>query len=247
MNGETKKSDLGVRTASAVVMVAVAGTALWLGSPVWDIFVLVVALVCMAEFFRLILKATPNPWYRGIAILAAAIYVLIAGFQLVTHRSGWLHDVNGYAGMMAAGMVVGIVIFTDVGAYFSGRAIGGPKIAPSISPNKTWAGLIGGMLAASLWTTLAFGVFYSSSDDTFFNPTFFGSNLTMFGAKAAVIGAGLAVVAQAGDFFQSWLKRKAKVKDSSNLIPGHGGVFDRVDGLLAVLFVTIFFPPGGPI
>ncbi len=109
------------------------------------------------------------------------------------------------------------VIATDIGAYFAGRSIGGPKIAPSISPSKTWAGLAGGMAGAALVLMLGRGN----------------------GMAAEAIGGGamLAIVAQAGDFFESWMKRRAGVKDSGKLIPGHGGLFDRVDGLLAVVFV----------
>jgi phosphatidate cytidylyltransferase len=112
--------------------------------------------------------------------------------------------------------VLFLVWATDSGAYFAGRAIGGPKLAPRISPKKTWAGLAGGMLAAALvgWAM---------------------QNGVMPGAwRLAAASAALAVVAQAGDLAESGLKRYFGVKDSSQLIPGHGGVLDRLDGLLAV-------------
>jgi len=104
---------------------------------------------------------------------------------------------------------------TDIGAYAAGRTIGGPKLAPRISPKKTWAGLIGGMIAAAA----------------------FGSGVALaFGAArpgfAALLAAGLAVVSQAGDLFESGVKRHFDVKDSGHLIPGHGGLLDRVDGLI---------------
>jgi phosphatidate cytidylyltransferase len=120
--------------------------------------------------------------------------------------------------------LIGIVVATDVGAYFAGRTLGGPKIAPSISPSKTWSGLIGGMLAASLFAVaLAMRV----------SPVFSMEELVL----AILFGAFLAVVAQAGDFFESWMKRKAGVKDSGAMIPGHGGVLDRIDGLIPVVIV----------
>ena len=105
---------------------------------------------------------------------------------------------------------------TDICAYFTGRAIGGPKIAPIFSPSKTWAGLGGGMAGAA-----AVGVVTA----------------TLLGADGspvalALLGAGLAAVAQIGDFTESALKRRAGVKDSGTLIPGHGGILDRVDGLM---------------
>jgi phosphatidate cytidylyltransferase len=131
------------------------------------------------------------------------------------------------------------VILIDTGAYFSGRTIGGPKIAPRISPSKTWAGLGGGIVAAGLWLVVVvtfFGYLLSGLDGA-------GRSLTQaVSAKALLlalgIGAVLAVAAQAGDFYESWLKRKAGAKDSSRLIPGHGGVFDRVDGLLPVAIIA---------
>ena len=122
--------------------------------------------------------------------------------------------------------VLGVVIATDTGAYFSGRSIGGPKIAPSISPSKTWAGLFGGMVAAGL---VSLGFFSSNVGERAFS---------LMGVGAVAVGAGLAILAQCGDFFESWLKRRARMKDSSNLIPGHGGVLDRVDGILPVVLAA---------
>lgn len=115
-----------------------------------------------------------------------------------------------------------LVWATDVGAYVAGRTIGGPKLAPKISPNKTWAGLIGGVVSAAL-----VGAVMAPGGDTALTPIF-----------VALLSAGLAVVAQVGDFGESWVKRRFGVKDSSNIIPGHGGVLDRVDGLLAVSLVV---------
>jgi len=217
-DGETAKkgSDLPVRLASAVVMLAVAGAALWLDGVWLDGFVAVVALVCLWELARLVIGATDQIAARVVGIGFGVAYVGAAAYSLI------ILPVAVLIGALA------IVIATDTGAYFSGRAIGGPKIAPKISPSKTWAGLGGGMLAASL---VSFAFFYSNVGERAFAP---------MGLVALGIGAALAIVAQSGDFFESWLKRKAGVKDSSNLIPGHGGVFDRVDGLLPVAIVTLF-------
>ena len=210
-----KKSDLPVRFASAVVMLAVAGTALWLGGVWFDLFALIVAVLCVSEFGRLVMLAFEGRGARLIALLLGGMYVATAAYALVA---------------LPIAVVLGIlsvVIATDVGAYFSGRSIGGPKIAPSISPSKTWAGLGGGMLAAGF---VSAGFFAWNSGDASLRTMMF---------IAFAIGALLAVVAQSGDFFESWLKRRAGVKDSSNLIPGHGGVFDRVDGLLPVAIASI--------
>ena len=140
-----------------------------------------------------------------------AIYVSLPCLALI-----WIRTVpqDGLATLL---WLLAIVWATDTAAYFAGRAIGGAKLAPRISPNKTWAGLAGGTVAAGL-VGLVFGLAIPAV------------TLWLFIA----ISAGLAIVEQAGDLFESAVKRHFGVKDSGNLIPGHGGVLDRVDGLLAV-------------
>jgi phosphatidate cytidylyltransferase len=112
--------------------------------------------------------------------------------------------------------LLAVVWATDSGAYAVGRWLGGPRLAPRISPNKTWAGLLGGMASAALVGGLMAGVLGAAGL-----------------AVAALVGGGLAVVAQAGDLGESLVKRRFGVKDTGALIPGHGGLLDRVDGLLA--------------
>jgi phosphatidate cytidylyltransferase len=128
--------------------------------------------------------------------------------------------------------IVALVVAADTGAYVAGRSIGGPKLAPRISPNKTWAGLAGAVLAAAIvgWVTATVVAL----------PSPWG---------LALISGGLAIVEQAGDLFESFLKRHFGVKDSGRIIPGHGGVLDRVDGLLAVILAVagIEFLMGGGI
>lgn len=218
-----KKSDLGVRTLSAIVMLAAAGTALWLGGAVLDGFIIAVGLAVAVEFGLIVRKiGQPGPT-RAAWFLVGLIYIGLAAFSLVAMPAELLF------------LALGVVICTDTGAYFAGRTIGGPKIAPAISPSKTWAGLFGGMAAAALWTALAMAfVVYAVSGLSGSGRSGEIHVVIATVCKAAAIGGGLAVAAQAGDFFESWLKRKAGVKDSSRLIPGHGGVFDRVDGLLPV-------------
>ncbi|WP_374405248.1 phosphatidate cytidylyltransferase [Pelagerythrobacter sp.] len=217
-----RTSDLPVRLASAAVMLAVAGAAFWAGGQVFDLFIGLIAFACLAEFAILVSRATDNVPYRLAALIAGALYIGIAAAIIVG------------AGDFLVILILGVTIFTDTGAYFSGRTIGGPKIAPRISPSKTWAGLLGGMAASALWVVL--WVLAIDSEVTWLGPRFeLGLPLDAEGlGNAALLGAGLAVLAQAGDFFESWLKRRAGVKDSSRLIPGHGGVFDRVDGMLPV-------------
>ena len=126
----------------------------------------------------------------------------------------WLREGDDY-GRIALFWLLFTVWATDTFAYFAGRGIGGPKLAPRLSPNKTWAGLIGGMVGAALVGAIT-AIWLS-----------LGSALGL-----AFVSALIAVIAQAGDIFESALKRRAGVKDSGKVIPGHGGILDRVDGLV---------------
>ncbi len=130
----------------------------------------------------------------------------------------WVRDdpVTGQ-GIELLAWILALVIATDTGAYAAGRSIGGPKLAPAISPNKTWAGLIGGMVSAAVVGLIA-GLWLDLSSPW----------------KLMILSAGLAVIEQVGDLLESAFKRRFGVKDSSHIIPGHGGVLDRVDGLLTV-------------
>ena len=233
-----RKSDLGVRVVSAVVMVSVAGTALWLGGDWWTAFVVVVALVCLGEFLRLIFMATSNPVVRFFSCVGAVFYVSLSAFTLAEEPYSWTDDVGGRLGLVSVLFVVGVVVCTDIGAYFVGRTVGGPKIAPQISPSKTWAGLFGGMVAAAVWSLISLKMLLVAGKMELLVEGFALAKILVW---AAASGAILAVVAQSGDFFESWLKRRAGVKDSSNLIPGHGGIFDRIDGLLPVVLVSAIF------
>lgn len=218
-------SDLPVRFASAVVMILVAGVALWRGGLVLDGFIALVALVTYAELAMMVARLNATDLRKAVFWLAGAAYVGLAAWALISLPE------------LLVGVVVAIVICTDTGAYFAGRAIGGPKIAPAISPSKTWAGLFGGMALAGLFA-LGAGWLIGSAATALApaNPPRAGLAPIMLSGLA--IGALLAVAAQAGDFLESWLKRRAGVKDSSRLVPGHGGVFDRVDGLLPVAIIV---------
>ena len=209
-----RKSDLGVRVLSAVVMVAVAGTALWLGGWVWTILVATVAVGVFWEWRGLVSAFEPSLAKRALWYAGGFVYVGTAVAVLLLMR-------DGYHGAELVIALVATVIAIDVGAYFAGRTIGGPKIAPAISPSKTWAGLAGGVVAAIFAIALA-----ERQTGAVGTP----SLIVVFGFVAAL-------VAQAGDFFESWMKRRASVKDSGKLIPGHGGLLDRVDGLLAICMV----------
>lgn len=241
-----RKSDLGVRTLSAIVMLAVAGGALWLGGWFWAFFCVLVALGVMWEWLGLVRRFAALGFRQVLWTLGGIAYVGLAIIALFT--------VYGqFEGVGSVLMLVGAVICTDIGAYLAGRAIGGPKIAPAISPSKTWAGLFGGMLGATAALSILPSAWESGLCRVFYPPAGLPTGVFQFDgpcsgivrlgppepqlAWTVIVGSVIAIVAQAGDFFESWMKRKAGVKDSGKLIPGHGGLFDRVDGLLAVSFV----------
>jgi phosphatidate cytidylyltransferase len=200
--GSGKQSRVGA-LATALAPVAVATRALWGTIPAAG--VIVVSALAVGGGARL--ERTANPAWRA----AGVVYVGLPCLAMAWLRAS---PVDGLATLL---WVLALVWATDTGAYLAGRGIGGPKLAPRISPNKTWAGLGGGMVAAAVIGLAA----------SFLVP----------GATAAIVvplSAALAVVEQAGDLFESAVKRHFGAKDSSRLIPGHGGVLDRVDGLLAV-------------
>ncbi len=238
----SRKSDLGVRALSAVVMIAVAGTALWIGGWWFVALVAMVSLGVLWEWVGLVRGYSSTALRRSFWIIGGVGYVALAACTLIFSMG----RLEGYGFVL---LIIGAVIGTDVGAYLAGRGIGGPKIAPSISPSKTWAGLFGGMLGSSLALALIASAWDSGLCDVFYpGTTEFGFDgpcsgyIRMYPVPhlfpwAATAGSLIAIVAQFGDFFESWMKRRAGVKDSGNLIPGHGGLFDRVDGLLAVSFV----------
>ncbi len=204
------KSDLMVRIGSAIVLLAIAGAALWFGGIAFALLLLVGAALLLVEWFALVRAMTLSGGAKGA--------LTILGPVLTIGAVGGLWFIRDTLGMTAALWVFAMVWATDIGAYFAGRAFGGARLAPRISPSKTWSGLFGGMIAALVA----------------------GATL---GDRAGIIGVPLwiglimGLLAQLGDLGQSWMKRRAGVKDSGTLIPGHGGVFDRVDGLLPVALV----------
>lgn len=233
-NPKAGVSDLPVRLASAIVMLVLAGGALWLGTWFWTAFVALAAIGVIWEWNRLIARFGLTSLAEALWFFAGVVYVGGAAIAMVIVRNGLVDfvpasPVRGYGPLGVLVVFILPIIAVDVGAYFAGRAIGGPKIAPRISPAKTWAGLGGGAFLAAL-----VGVVVELTD---FGPAAAPGTSPLALGMAVLTGVLIAVIAQTGDFFESWMKRRAGVKDSGQLIPGHGGLFDRLDGFIAVFFV----------
>jgi phosphatidate cytidylyltransferase len=171
---------------------------------------------------------TFQPVWIGFGAVAAAAALLGLASRRLTMVGGFLYIAIPAFALLVLNWVWFAIVFwvmlvtwaTDIFAYFAGRSIGGAKLAPRISPNKTWAGLVGGVAGAAVvgaFTAIWFGL---------------GSPFTW-------AGGFMGVIAQAGDLYESWLKRRAGVKDSGTILPGHGGALDRLDGLLPVVVATL--------
>lgn len=206
--GSGRFKSVLVRAVSAVVLGPLLLAAIWYGFPWLDLIAAVAAPLMVSECLRL---SRGRPVMRLVAIA----YVLAAVVALL-----WLRH-QPALGRETILWIVCCTWATDIGAYVVGRSAGGARLAPRISPGKTWSGLVGGMAWAAV-ASAAFG--YA-----------FGLGQTIL---LAVVGALLAVVGQVGDLLESAMKRSAGVKDSGTLIPGHGGLLDRVDGLVAILLVV---------
>jgi phosphatidate cytidylyltransferase len=204
--------ELATRTAVGIILIAIALVEAVLGGWPFAILVAAIATIMYLEWSRMIGR------WGVVWKLFGFVYCLLPAISLL-----WIRERAEFQGI-GSGFDLLIWVFlvvwsTDIGAYVAGRAIGGPKLAPSISPNKTIAGLVGGVLAA---TILA------------------GLWVYAVGLPAALLSlaAPLAVSAQFGDLFESGLKRRAGVKDSGTWLPGHGGLLDRLDGLVPVAVLT---------
>lgn len=248
-------SDLVPRILSGIVMIAGALAALYFGGIVWALVIVICAALMCFEWQQMTIDGAASAliglslaaavcaclfvfWFFGPIygmILTVALSVTAALFHLLDAANRWLWAALGvlYVCIPAASLIWlrgqndpdGLILVaflllavwaTDIGAYAVGRTVGGPKIFPSISPKKTWSGSIGGAAIAAASVMLL------------------KPSLGLEGSYVSLAMAGIvmSIVCQMGDAFESAVKRNFDVKDSGNLIPGHGGILDRLDGLL---------------
>ena len=244
-----KWSDLRTRILSAIVMATVGATEIWLGGTAFAALVIVLTSVMIWELATMTAPGRRNSPITlavaaGVALLAAivlrtevailfltiptlaliltprrdrrlagayALAVMLAGYGLI--------ELRVLGGTSVILWLVAVVVASDVLGYFAGRMIGGPKFWPRVSPKKTWSGTVAGWVGAA-------GV---------------GFCFMLTGASWVLIplSALVALAGQLGDIAESWVKRRAGVKDASNLIPGHGGVLDRFDALIGAVVVVM--------
>lgn len=263
MSGRDATAALGnlqLRIISAVVLGVVVLAVTWVGGTAFRLLAAVIAAGMFYEWCAMSRHVSNqvNQLVGGVG-LAAVLLALVLGFPItaislalaaalaVTVATGWLSGQGGWtvaglayaglsgislamlrgddqAGLLAMFFLFATVWATDIFAYFVGRAVGGPKLAPSISPGKTRSGAVGGTVLG-----VAAGVLAA-----------WAAGLPGLG-WLALVALVLSVVSQAGDLFESWVKRRHGAKDSGNVIPGHGGVMDRVDGLVAAAMALYLF------
>lgn len=248
--------NLLMRIAAALVLAPLAIGAAYAGGWYWTVLVTLGAIGLFVEWLAVTYTARNVPVsvagvvalvlsapFLAVGNVNAALVVLALGLVAVAFRAtepriwaaaGFLYAAAAQVasllvrldqakGLSALILVLLVVWATDIGGYFAGRAIGGPKLWPRVSPKKTWAGAIGGFVASLL---VAIG--FSASD--------LGETLPL-----VILAAMLSVAAQLGDLFESAIKRRFGVKDSGHIIPGHGGVMDRLDGFVAAIVLAAIF------
>jgi phosphatidate cytidylyltransferase len=263
--GRAPRSELALRVASALVMAVLALGSAWTGGWLFSLFWTVAALLVLKEWVGVLgLSARRLPvWLIGAVgiavagafaelghlarpeILAAALLAACAAAALAPERRRLMGLGVLYAaiiavvptalrhdpahGLIAIFWIFAVVWLTDIGAYFAGRSIGGPKLWPRVSPKKTWSGFVGGVTAGTIGAVLVVHLVGGAIGQAWFG-----------GFRLMVLSLVAAILSQGGDLLESAMKRRFDVKDSSHLIPGHGGVMDRLDSFWAVcLFIGL--------
>lgn len=209
------KENTKQRVVTALVLIPIALYAILYSKSVFLFLTIAIAILMTAEWLDIIKSAQDQKKWRLIGLF----YILIPIYSVIKIR---LYDADILFWMFA------VIWATDIFAFFAGRSLGGPKLAPKISPNKTWSGLAGGLFASMMIGMMSSFMF--SGGVLFF----------------IFISMMLAIIEQISDLMESKFKRIFGVKDSGNLIPGHGGVLDRLDGMMlvapTVLFLITAFP-----
>lgn len=217
-------SNLVKRTLSAIILAPIFLYIIYKGGYVFFFTTLALFVGMFYEWISVTSKAKHRIYWAIIGFIYLGIsFMTMLFLERLRFEQGYF-GLENFPSVLIELLI--LVWITDVFAYFFGRAIGGPKLAPKISPNKTWAGAIGAVIGC---VSFYFIINYRSdfgaaniSDKSFY--------------RGLMIFVAIPVISQIGDLFESYIKRRFGVKDSGNIIPGHGGLLDRFDGLIMVLF-----------
>lgn len=212
----TKTQNLLLRIFSIIILYPIVVWSLVLGQWTTLALILIAGALSLVEWFRMSIKTDSLP--RSVSfLLVGNAYIFIGYFLLwvISTKLNW----------MMLTIILTLTFLSDVGGYVFGNILRGPKLVPSISPNKTWSGALG-----AICTTVAGGYLLTMT------PYYDNSFLAWLPAPLFFVMTS--IVAQLGDLLESWSKRQLNVKDSSHLIPGHGGILDRVDSVIAVSYLV---------
>ena len=207
-------SSLGPRIVSAAVLAPLVLGIVYFGSWPFNVLIGLVALILAAEWAGMVGRRIP--W-----MALGIIYIALSCWAL------WRLRLDPEWGRMTVFWLLAVVWGADTGGFIFGLTLKGPKLAPAISPKKTWSGFVGGTLFAAVGGWAVVAILKGSAS-----------------LEIVAFSAAMGVVSQVGDLFESWIKRRFGVKDSGVLIPGHGGLFDRVDGLVAAALITVLINIG---
>lgn len=209
-------SNLALRVVSSAVLAPLALIAAWLGGLPFAVFWTIAASIVLWEWARLVKGAQVEGTAAGWWLVAGIAYAGVLVFAPIVLRQ------DAVLGFAAIVFLFAVVWATDIAAYFAGRALGGPKLWSAVSPKKTWSGAIGGLLggaAAGLLVVKIAGL--------------------AIAPRLVLVALALSVVSQGGDLLESAIKRRFDAKDASQLIPGHGGLMDRLDGFLTAAAAAV--------
>lgn len=221
MGDQLLKSNLALRIFSALFLSGIAIASLFYGSPLFE-------ALLVAIFFLLILELKNMP-FKGKGPLLIVFYLVISFSSIY-----WLFTWSGEGKKLILWLFC-IVWFSDIGGYCAGKFFGGPKVLPKVSPNKTWAGVVGACFLTIF--SLAFLEFYY---DIPFDMRDY-DEIERIETSFFLISLIFSLLSQIGDFLASYIKRRLNIKDTGSLIPGHGGFFDRLDGLIFVSPIFALF------
>lgn len=206
--------DLGPRVLSAIVLIGIGAGALWHSHTALALLILLFGFIAQVELWLMGRKKLRSEGLGRRDLLMLYGYAIVICLGVIG-----LVEISAFGGRSLILFIIALVVVTDSFGYLFGRLIGGPKFWPAVSPKKTWAGIVAGWAGAGVLALICALIYQENWGAPF---------------VAVLIAIALSFASQMGDFLESALKRRMGVKDSSKLIPGHGGVLDRFDGLLAL-------------